>query len=1364
MRSSPSFKLLRVYHHSYRSLYFSLPLLLHIIISLSLASSTYSAVDDQQQHSPRRSLNLNYDPLHPAKNLTDQQKSSDSQPLNQQTAQEHSQTQDEPHSSTDTPNPIQSDFHKPSQSLNRKSFDVGLDLNTSSDSPDPSANSSTATTTPTPADKTTIDPHHKPDSAASSSQPNQQIDNPSLNSSTTKPDQHSDHPNGPVTLDQSASPSGSSTGSPTTPLKTVDQLASELQTPTKSQSSSNDTSSTKHDDGTTPPLPLKGTNPTKADQPSSTDPTHLSSDNSNPDSKPITPDSSSSSSSVQNGKPTTTVPVDQIAITPNSSVLSTSLGNLPATSKPDLTTKPDSNTNSSVNSDSAKQPSKSDDNDLSSFLSKDSATSTPFKVNSTDTASSSPEPAKTSTSNPDDKDDLASFLSKDKVASSSTPFKTNSTNLEPTPEPATKEPTSTTNPDDNLSSFLSKDNLTTSSIPFKFNSTNVDATPEPATKEPTSTTNSDDNLSSFLSKDNLTTSSIPFKFNGTNVGATSDPATKEPTSTTSDDNLSSFLSKDNVTSSIPLKFNSTNVGATSEPATKEPTSTTNSDDNLASILSKDDVTSSIPLKFNSTTSGETTPAAQNLTTSTDDNLASFLTKENVTSSLPLKFNSTTSGEAAPTAQNLTTSTDGNLASFLTKENVTSVPFKFNSTNVGDAAPVAQNLTTSTDGNLASFLTKENVTSVPFQFNSTNVGDAAPTAQNLTTSTDGNLASFLTKDNVTSSSIPFKFNSTNVGDASPTTQNLTTSTDSNLASFLSKDNVTSVPFKFNSTAAALTDVPSQLNSTNDDKLNQPSLLNVMNTTMISSPFKSNLTGDNTLDQASASLLSTPSKYNLTDSGSSNLTKSEAPTQPNLSAHLQNNVSVIDKDSTALTSAPLISNSTDLTESSSSNTTLLGNSNNSTNSTPYHSDPKPAPAFVPITSLFVNPRQSQAVGTSTAPTPAGTALPSAGAPPKKSSSTPFPSSWPRYIVPTNAPTSPPANSTLISILFTDALNWPWLVTNSNASSQVLVFMPQLIAATLQISEDQVLTQSLQAYQPANFNPSNEASMLTLWLGYIPTQYVGQLQAMIRAPQSHFYTNPSPVLRALAKTVDPSLPISTYEKKTPASQAAGNALSGDGGDSPTTNSGQKIAVIASVTTCGAAILAIGLVIAARQSRRRMVGRSQGSTASSSLRIGAPMIGSFQRGHDGQPVSVQSMEQVSALPISAAAAMSPVPPLAPGSAPNVRHEYGEARTTSIVQDPFTAGGPPDRASWWGRMSGILGGGPAAGGLAGPSRIDEHSYQSHNDPSNASSESAIDGFQGQPPASPPSRAPKRVQITRGADGLVSGIGRPVMKENSLFF
>ncbi|KAA1080514.1 hypothetical protein PGT21_009950 [Puccinia graminis f. sp. tritici] len=100
------------------------------------------------------------------------------------------------------------------------------------------------------------------------------------------------------------------------------------------------------------------------------------------------------------------------------------------------------------------------------------------------------------------------------------------------------------------------------------------------------------------------------------------------------------------------------------------------------------------------------------------------------------------------------------------------------------------------------------------------------------------------------------------------------------------------------------------------------------------------------------------------------------------------------------------------------------------------------------------------------------------------------------------------------------------------------------------------------------------------------------MIRAPQSRFYSSTNSVLRALAKTVDPSLPISTYEKKKPASQEAANPTSTDDGDPPPANQSQKIAVIASVTTCEAAILAIGLVIAARQLRQRMIGRSlQGS-----------------------------------------------------------------------------------------------------------------------------------------------------------------------------
>jgi len=153
--------------------------------------------------------------------------------------------------------------------------------------------------------------------------------------------------------------------------------------------------------------------------------------------------------------------------------------------------------------------------------------------------------------------------------------------------------------------------------------------------------------------------------------------------------------------------------------------------------------------------------------------------------------------------------------------------------------------------------------------------------------------------------------------------------------------------------------------------------------------------------------------------------------------------------------------------------------------------------------------------------------------------------------------------------------------------------------------------------------------------------------------------------------------------------------------------------------------------------------------------MIGTFQRGHDGLPVPNQEMQQVSAMPIGAGGdgRMLRTPDSSP-SHHTVYHEYGEARTTSMIQPAFSNGS--DRASWWGRMSGMLGN---AGGSH--NRIDDHPI-GQLDHSNLSYESAVDAFNA--PNCPSSRAPRRPQITRGADGLVSGIGRPVLRENSLFF
>ncbi|KAA1080509.1 hypothetical protein PGT21_009819 [Puccinia graminis f. sp. tritici] len=81
--------------------------------------------------------------------------------------------------------------------------------------------------------------------------------------------------------------------------------------------------------------------------------------------------------------------------------------------------------------------------------------------------------------------------------------------------------------------------------------------------------------------------------------------------------------------------------------------------------------------------------------------------------------------------------------------------------------------------------------------------------------------------------------------------------------------------------------------------------------------------------------------------------------------------------------------------------------------------------------------------------------------------------------------------------------------------------------------------------------------------------------------------------------------------------------------------------------------------------------------------------------------------------------------------------------------------------MSGILGG----GGGTSAGRHDDH--LAGGDHTNLSFESAVDHFRSSPSPPPASSSAsarqnhqqqRRVQITRGADGLVSGIGRPVMR------
>ncbi|MBW0489070.1 hypothetical protein O181_028785 [Austropuccinia psidii MF-1] len=178
--------------------------------------------------------------------------------------------------------------------------------------------------------------------------------------------------------------------------------------------------------------------------------------------------------------------------------------------------------------------------------------------------------------------------------------------------------------------------------------------------------------------------------------------------------------------------------------------------------------------------------------------------------------------------------------------------------------------------------------------------------------------------------------------------------------------------------------------------------------------------------------------------------------------------------------------------------------------------------------------------------------------------------------------------------------------------------------------VITQYLQPYQPANFDPKNQRSMLTVWLGYIPTIYVDTLQTMIRTPPSLFYTNANPLWRALAKTVNPSLPILSFATKT-------------------------TAIIASVTTCAAAILAIGIVVVARQSRRSLAcdhGQIGLNSKNNGLQIAK--VADLPSNQIITPSTISNHSGHMLDPFTSST-INPIP------STSVRLEYGQAKTTSI-------------------------------------------------------------------------------------------------------
>jgi len=183
----------------------------------------------------------------------------------------------------------------------------------------------------------------------------------------------------------------------------------------------------------------------------------------------------------------------------------------------------------------------------------------------------------------------------------------------------------------------------------------------------------------------------------------------------------------------------------------------------------------------------------------------------------------------------------------------------------------------------------------------------------------------------------------------------------------------------------------------------------------------------------------------------------------------------------------------------------------------------------------------------------------------------------------PTQDLTGLTLISILFNSALNWPFVVGNPVASSQIFAYFPTVIQTALELPTEQVLTFALQVFVPDTYHSTADAAKLgTIWLGYIPTGQLDALASQIKAQSSPFYKGTTGIPAELAAKVNPSFPINSVPDPNVSPTSSGNS-SGSSSSSSSDGKIRQNAIIGVVSAFGAIALLVLAFLVFRSYKRR-------------------------------------------------------------------------------------------------------------------------------------------------------------------------------------
>ncbi|KAH8110307.1 hypothetical protein DFH11DRAFT_1804658 [Phellopilus nigrolimitatus] len=109
-----------------------------------------------------------------------------------------------------------------------------------------------------------------------------------------------------------------------------------------------------------------------------------------------------------------------------------------------------------------------------------------------------------------------------------------------------------------------------------------------------------------------------------------------------------------------------------------------------------------------------------------------------------------------------------------------------------------------------------------------------------------------------------------------------------------------------------------------------------------------------------------------------------------------------------------------------------------------------------------------------------------------------------------------------MFDGTLGWEFVATNTDSAAQIFAYFPACLQAALGVT---LKVFDLQVREPSTHTSAADASQLwTLFISYIPSDKVIELEQAVKARQSDLYTGTSVISNQLAQRVDASSSVTS------------------------------------------------------------------------------------------------------------------------------------------------------------------------------------------------------------------------------------------------